>query len=246
MGRAVSTAEFADICMALEARGAENINLVTGSHAAPALAAGLLAARKRGLGIPALWNSSAYEGPETLELLRDLVDVYLPDLKTLDSGIARRYFRAANYPDAAAGAIRRMLDLRGTLRYNARGALESGVVIRHLLLPGHGSDTRAVIRWFARHARGRALLSLMTQYTPVRTGETGQTGEANADAPPGRYITRGEYEAVLGWLEEYDVEDGFLQEPLRDAAWLPDFERVNPFSSELSVPVWHWKRGFTG
>jgi putative pyruvate formate lyase activating enzyme len=127
----------------------------------------------------------------------------------------------------------------GTLRYNDRGVLASGVVIRHLVLPGQGPDTRAVIRWFAEHARGRALLSLMTQYTPVKTNCIGQT-----NAAPERSINQNEYDAVLGWLDEFGVEDGFLQEPVRDSSWLPDFERVNPFSSELSLPLWHWKTGF--
>jgi putative pyruvate formate lyase activating enzyme len=256
MGRPVSTGEFADICLALQGRGAENINLVTGSHAAPAVAAGLAAARTRGLIIPVLWNSSGYEGLPALELMKDLVDVYLPDLKTRDAALARRYFRAADYPARSAEAIRRMLDYRGTLQFNSRGVLTSGVVIRHLMLPGCGADTRAVIRWFAGHARGRALLSLMTQYTPVKPAPAdspANIGPVNIDpvnidlddsAPPVRYIGQGEYDAVLGWLDEFGVEDGFLQEPVQDSSWLPDFSRVNPFSSALSTPVWHWKTGF--
>jgi putative pyruvate formate lyase activating enzyme len=239
MGRPVSAGEFADLCLALQERGAENINLVTGSHAAPALASGLLAARSRGLSIPVLWNSSAYEGQAALEPLKDLVDVFLPDLKLLDPALAGRYFRAEDYPETALRAIGWMLDVCGTLRYDRRGVLVSGVVIRHLALPGHGEASREVIRWFARYARGRALLSLMTQYTPP-----GKSGPAPENLPPGRFLRRDEYDALLRWLEEFGVEDGFLQEPLQDDSWLPDFSRTNPFASELSVPVWHWKTGF--
>jgi putative pyruvate formate lyase activating enzyme len=237
MGRALSTEEFAALCLRLKARGAENINLVTGSHAAPALAEGLYAARESGLSIPLLWNSSAYESLNSLSILKDLIDVYLPDLKTLDPSLSQRFFQTADYPARAEAAILRMLDYCGELRFNGVGILQSGVIIRHLILPGCGNDTREVIRWFAQHARGRALLSLMTQYTPVRTG-------ASSEEAPSRYISEEEYAAVLSCLDEFAVEDGFLQEPVQDSAWLPDFERPNPFSSKLSLPVWHWKAGW--
>ncbi|MDR1411817.1 MAG: radical SAM protein, partial [Spirochaetaceae bacterium] len=122
MGRAVSAGEFAAICLALEKKGAGNINLVTGSHAVPALAEGIRAAREQGLSVPVLWNSSAYESPETLALLAGTVDVYLPDLKTLDREIARRFFRAPDYPEQAAAAILYMLESRGAPEYRPSAA----------------------------------------------------------------------------------------------------------------------------
>ncbi|GHU81389.1 radical SAM protein [Spirochaetia bacterium] len=239
LGRVVGEAEFAGIVLALQERGAENINLVTGSHAAPALAAGIRAARSRGLTLPVLWNSSAYEGPDTLALLKDTADVFLPDLKTLDSGISARYFKAPDYPETAEAAILRMLEMR-ELRFSGE-TLVSGVIVRHLVLPGEPESTREVLRWFARHARERALLSLMTQYTPVAPG-------------PERPLNEAEYRRVLDWLEEFGIEEGFFQELEEggDTGWFPDFNRENPFTSQLptgeglSTPVWHWKRGFTG
>jgi putative pyruvate formate lyase activating enzyme len=107
-------------------------------------------------------------------------------------------------------------------------------MVRHLVLPGFLDATREVLRWFAEHCRGRALLSVMTQYTPA--------GEAAAT--PARYVSAEEYEIVLGWLDEFGIEDGFCQEPVPGGEWLPDFSRPNPFSSELSQPVWHWREGF--
>jgi putative pyruvate formate lyase activating enzyme len=252
MGRAVSTGEFADLCLALAERGAENINLVTGSHAVPALVEGIRLARKRGLSVPVLWNSSAYESVEALSLLADTVDVYLPDLKTLDGEISRRFFLAPDYSERAAAAILRMLEIRGTLKYGPSVAAEnpgssaaasgevlvSGTIIRHLVLPGCLEATREVIRWFADHARGRALLSLMTQYTPIKGMKA--NGERS---PPGRFLNREEYRRVCGWLEDFGIEEGFCQELAHDSEWLPDFNRLNPFSSELSLPVWHWRKG---
>jgi putative pyruvate formate lyase activating enzyme len=229
IGRAVDSGEFAEICLALQEHGAENINIVTGSHAAPALALGIEAAKKKGLNIPILWNSSGYDGTETITILKDFVDMYLPDLKTLDSSVAARFFNAPDYPGHAAAAILKMMELK-----------RPGVMIRHLIIPGCLESTRQVLAWFAENCRGRALLSLMTQYTPVHGA-----GSNEIDAGiPGRYVSQDEYETVLSMLDEFGIDDGFCQELVTGADWLPDFTRKNPFSSELSVPVWHWQHGF--
>jgi len=247
LGHKVDANEFAEICLTLEDKGAENINIVTGSHAAPAISLGLQAARKQGLSIPVLWNSSGYDGPETLEILKGIVDVYLPDLKTLDREIATSFFNAPDYPEHAAKAILKMMEQRDLRFGHGRNAsseiMVSGVMIRHLLIPGYLENTRRVLKWFSENCtgrangRGKALLSLMTQYTPVQT-ERGE--KKNGMEIPGRYVSELEYEAVLAMLGEYEIDDGYCQELLIGSDWLPDFCRQNPFSSELSVPVWHY------
>jgi putative pyruvate formate lyase activating enzyme len=247
LGRVVDTGEFAAICLALRDRGAENINIVTGSHAAPAIAAGIRAVREQGLSLPVLWNTSGYEGAASLVLLKDVVDVYLPDLKTLDSRLAGCFFGAPDYPEHAASAILTMMERRELVyapgRSNERERiLRSGVMIRHLVLPGFLEATREVLRWFGEHCRGRALLSVMTQYTPVQ--REGFVGRGKGE--PSRQLSSGEYEMVLDWLGEFGIEDGFCQELTPGDEWLPDFSWANPFSSELSTPVWHWREGFTG
>jgi len=258
MGAVVDTELFARICLALQERGAENINIVTGSHAVPAIVEGIAAVRSLPAGrslsadgpegrlrIPVLWNSSGYELPETVEMLADTADVFLPDMKTLDPAIAVRYFNAPDYPEFAVAAIKKMIELR-PLRFEERtdgpaycgrpARMVSGVMVRHLVLPGHLEASRDVLRWFADECMaGRsALLSLMFQYTPLPSL---QGGEA-----PGRYITQAEYETVLGWLDEFGIEDGFCQELVPGNDWLPDFERANPFPPNMAVPVWHWKK----
>jgi putative pyruvate formate lyase activating enzyme len=164
-------------------------------------------------------------------------------MKTLDSALATRYFNAPDYPEAAAGAIEKMMRLR-SLQFEARdhgpARMVSGVMIRHLVLPGHLESTRTVLHWFAEHCAGRALLSLMFQYTPIAGTESALAKTANA---PERFVAREEYETVLDWLTKFGIEDGFCQELLFSDDWLPDFERANPFPSDLSVPVWHWKSG---
>lgn len=256
MGKVVSTDECAQICLELQKAGAENINIVTGSHAIPALVYSIERARELGLEIPVLWNSSSYESVHALKQAETMIDVYLPDLKTLDSDFSGRYFNAPDYPAAATAAITEMIkqkELRyGPCRAAVRAAqegkpidpdwplvLESGVIIRHLVLPNRLEDTRSVLAWFAEHAQGRALLSLMTQYTPIRSPKNRYAGEL-----PNRFVNDKEYDTLQEWLEEFDIEDGFYQELVPDDSWLPDFTRTNPFSSELSVPIWHWSKGF--
>ena len=218
LGREVSTGEFAAICLKLQNLGATNINIVTGSHAVPAIINGLEAAKTAGLCIPVLWNSSGYENIETLKLLSGIVDIWLPDLKTLNPQLSALFFNASDYPEAAQKAILWMLSL----------GKPDKIIIRHLILPGYLESSREVLRWFSRNAAGKAQLSLMSQYTPV------------SSAGPQRFLSKHEYNTVIGWLLEFGIEDGFCQEYVTESDWLPDFSRVNPFSSELSVPVWHY------
>jgi putative pyruvate formate lyase activating enzyme len=245
LGRVVTAAEFTEICRELERRGAANINIVTGSHAIPAIAEGLKTAQKAGVTLPVLWNSSAYETVETLALLdggrpeNRLVDIWLPDLKTQSRELARHYFAAPDYPETAAKAIRFMFD-KAPLEWEStpfESTLKRGVIIRHLVLPGALDSTRDTLRWFAENARGRALLSLMTQYTPPA-----KTAPHPVEIPE-RYLSERENAAALAMLDEFGIDDGFIQDLAQDDEWLPDFAREDPFSSTLSVPVWHWKTG---
>jgi len=225
LGKAICAEDFASICAALRDKGAANINIVTGSHAIPSIIEGITAARRAGVRLPVLWNSSAYESPKALELLRDHVEIYLPDLKTLDGGIAAKFFNAPDYPQVAAAAIIKMADM---------AQAREKVIVRHLILPGYLESTREVLRWFSQNVKNRAMLSIMTQYTPAG-GKT-----AALDDIPRRFLSREEYDTVIGYLEEFKIEDGFCQELVTGSDWLPDFNRPNPFSSELSVPVWHF------
>jgi putative pyruvate formate lyase activating enzyme len=232
LGRTVSPREFADICAALCERGAENINVVTGSHAVPGLIEGFIAMREAGVRLPILWNSSGYDSLEALELLKDYIDIYLPDLKTLDSGISVEFFNAPDYPKAASAAILKIIELMGKkFPENAR----EKIIIRHLILPGYLESTREVLHWFADNAKDHAMLSLMTQYTPIPDRKR---------QIPQRYLSEEEYKTVIKWLEDFKIEDGFCQELVTGSDWLPDFKRANPFSSELSAPVWHYQPNF--
>ena len=245
VGRGISGKEFTEICLELQQRGAENINLVSATPFIPSIDEGLQQARREGLHIPVVWNSSGYETTEQVERLADFVDIFLPDLKLLDSDLAGRLFGAGDYPERAQSAVRRMADLRPAVYADGQagepGKLVSGTIVRHLVLPGLLEQTKLFLEWFARELEGRAVLSLMLQfYVPAWVSGW----RRGVEALENRSLHPREYERILEWLDEYGIEDGFIQEYSPDEGaeehWWPDFRRPNPFPEEYSKPVWTW------
>jgi putative pyruvate formate lyase activating enzyme len=236
MGRELSGAELQRLMLRLQERGAANINLVTASHFTPSIVESVAGARTQGLWIPVVWNSSGYENVSTIDMLRKTVDVYLPDCKTLDPEVSRRLMGAADYPAVARAALLKMVEDKPLIIEEEQ--FHQGVIIRHLVLPGLPAQSREVLEWFAEHGKGRALLSLMFQFTPLRSG-----AERNPDHLR-RTVNRREYEQVLSWLGELGIEDGYVQDPAGNDDWLPDFTRLNPFPAGQAVPVWHFETGY--
>jgi putative pyruvate formate lyase activating enzyme len=187
------------------------------------------------------WNSSAYETTDALSLLDGLVDIWLPDLKTLNSQTAASLFAAKNYPDIAKESIRYMLK-KSPLALTADGKMTRGVIVRHLFLPGMLEDTICVLDWLKKNADGKAVISLMSQYTPIPFAENEARSRQKAlSAFDNRLVSREEFEDLQDLLELYQFEHVFYQELTQDTEWLPDFERTQPFSAQLAKPVWHWK-----
>jgi putative pyruvate formate lyase activating enzyme len=228
-GAALSEEALAGIFLRLQREGAENVNIVTGTQFAPSILDSLRLARARGLSIPMVWNCSGYETLDTVTMLAGEVSFFLPDLKTLDPELARRYFNASDYPERAKTALLAMAEAR-PLRWSGESPT-SGVIVRHLVLPGHLEQTRQALSWFASSLSGKVLLSLMFQYTPI----PGQ----GLPPPLDRMASEEEHRQALAMLDELGIENGFFQEPVPDAGWLPDFAKAEPFSSSLSRMVWH-------
>lgn len=253
-GRTVSRTEFVEMCRRLQDAGAENINLVTPSHLIPRLQDYLKAARDNGITLPFCWNSSAYESVESLELLKGLVDIWLPDLKTLNSRASGSLFAAKNYPEAAEAAIQWMMDaspLKITeVKKNGetKEKIQSGVIIRHLYMPGKFEDTAEVLGWLKEKADGKAIISLMSQYTPVPFDQKDEDYSKRKEALSNlenRLVNKTEDEDLRDLIEAYDFEYLFYQDLSSDTDWLPDFTRIQPFSNKLAKPFWHYSRGFT-
>lgn len=212
-GKEITTHRLREIFQELIAQGAHNINLVTPTHFLPQI----LPALEPKLSVPVVYNCGGYEKVETLRLLDGKVDIYLPDLKYAESGLASFLSGAPDYFPIAARAIDEMLRQVGYPQYDSEGMLKKGVIIRHLVLPGQVQNSLKVLDYVAEHfPKGSVLLSLMAQYVP--SGSVAQT------PPYNRTVTQEEYEAVADYLYMLGLEDGFLQEPAAATdAYLPDF-----------------------
>ena len=210
-GKPVSVERLREIFWELIGQGAHNINLVSPTPFAPAIREALA----EPLPVPVVWNTGGYERVETLRSLEGKVQVWLPDLKYVGSGLSQDLSGAADYFDAASAAIEEMVRQTGDYVLEA-GLLKRGVLIRHLMLPGQLENTKAVLDWVAETFRpGQVLLSLMAQYTP----------QPGAEGLLSRRVTGAEYRAALRYMENLGITDGYCQDAASARAeYTPDFD----------------------
>ena len=209
VGTPMDSAQLRQVFEDLIAKGAENIDLVTPTHYLPTI----LPALSPNLPVPVVYNCGGYERIETLRQLEGKVDIYLPDLKYADAGLAKALSGAADYFPVATAAIREMVRQTGPIQWEGE-KITRGTIIRHLILPGCVDNSLKVLDWIGENfAPGEVLVSLMRQYTPM----------GGLPAPFDRRITDEEYDAVLSWMYLNDL-DGFTQEAeAADAVFIPDF-----------------------
>lgn len=193
----------------LIAQGAENIDLVTPTQFLPTL----LPALEAPLGVPVIYNCGGYEKAETIRSLAGKIDIYLPDLKYADNALAKELSGISDYFEVATAAIKEMVRQVGSVQWQGDKVVR-GVIIRHLILPGHVDNSLKVLDWIGDNfAPGQVLVSLMRQYTPM----------GGLPAPMDRLITDEEYDSVLSWMYLNDLE-GFTQESeSADSAYIPVF-----------------------
>ena len=203
-GRAVSVERLGEIFLELKEKGAANINLVTGAHYVPQIIEALDMARRKGLDIPVVYNSSGYEKVETVKMLEGYVEVYLPDYKYAESNLAEKYSRAEDYPETAAAAIAEMVRQTGPAVFDEEGYMRRGTIVRNLILPGHTRNSIKVLEYLHRTYGNQIYISIMNQYTPVF--EQKEFKELN------RRVTQREYEKVLNAALELGIENGFFQD----------------------------------
>ena len=209
VGKAMDSCGLRLLMEGLIARGAENIDLVTPTHYLPTI----LPALEPKLPVPVVYNCGGYERPETIRALAGKVDIYLPDLKYAEPSLAAALSGAGDYFEVATAAIREMVAQVGPPEWDGE-KLKSGVIVRHLILPGHVENSLKVLDWLGEtFAPGEILVSLMRQYTPM----------PGLSAPLDRTVTEDEYQAVLSWMMLNDLE-GFTQEAeAADVGFIPDF-----------------------
>jgi len=201
-GKTQTVPELRDTLLRLRDRGVHNINLVTPTHFSRAIAEALDGLE---LGIPVVWNSSGYDSVDTLKRLEGLVQVYMPDLKYWKSDPARRYSAAADYPEVARAAIREMFRQRGAYVLDGEGMLQSGVLVRHLILPGQDLAAMDVMDFIQEEfPAGSVLFSLMSQYTPMPGLELFPELQSPVDAETNARL--------LSYLERHGPDAGYWQD----------------------------------
>jgi putative pyruvate formate lyase activating enzyme len=205
-GNKVTLLELAKIMLELQKRRCHNINLVTPTHFVPQILKGLQLAIKMGLYIPIVYNTSGYESVGTLKLLDGVVDIYLPDARYADNKIAKKYSAAPNYFEVMKKALKEMYRQVGELIINKSGVAHSGLIVRHLVLPGGLSGTRKIMRFIAREISPHTYISLMAQYFPAY--QAGQFPSLS------RKINREEYREALQAFKEEGLEDGWFQKDI--------------------------------
>ena len=221
LGEPFTVDHLVETMLALQSRGAHNINLVTPTPHRDILVPALRAAKENGLSIPVLYNTNAYETVETIRAYEGLVDLYLPDLKYHDDRLARKFSKVTGYFPIALEAIREMVRQTGFMQTDNSGMALRGVRIRHLVLPGCVFDTRAVLDAVAEAFGTDIPLSLMSQYTPM---------PACKEPPLSRRLTKREYESAV----EHCISLGFQN------VYIQGFESVGtnytpPFSDHVTL-----------
>jgi len=165
-GEEVGPDSLAGMMLELQERGCHNINLVTPSHVVPQILEALLTAAGQGLRLPLVYNSGGYDSDFELRLLDGVIDIYMPDLKFMESQAARRYLKAADYPDVAKSALKEMHRQVGALEFDADGLARRGVLVRHLVMPGRLADAQAAMTFLAKEVSPDTYVNLLAQYRP--------------------------------------------------------------------------------
>ena len=223
----VTHERLADIMLELQARGCHNINFVSPTHFAPQMARALLIAAERGLRLPLVYNTNAYDSVEVLRLLDGVVDIYLPDLKYADSAAGYTYSKVRDYALHSRRALREMFRQTGSaLHFDEQGLLRRGLVVRLLVLPNDLAGVRESLEWMSETLSPRVTVSLMAQYYPTNVAGTDPRYRLLS-----RRISETEWTRAVAALEEMGMDEGWMQE--FDGAshyYRPDFEdRATPF-----------------
>ncbi len=205
-----SPAELADMMLDLAGAGCHNVNIVSGTQFLPSVLRALVLAVGRGLRVPLVWNTAGYEFPAALELLDGVVDVYLADLRYTSADAAGRLSDAPDYVEVNRAALLTMRRQVGALVTDDVGIAVSGLIVRHLVLPGNASGTREALGFIASELGRETAVSLMAQYYPAH--------RAREHAELGRRINRGEWARALSSLESAGLETGWVQEYPLDVA----------------------------
>lgn len=211
-----------DAIVAILSQGIKAVGFVSPSHVVPQVTALIRGLNKRGLKPITVYNSNSYDKKETLRALEGIIDVYLPDYKYVSAGLSNEFSDACDYPEVAFRAIKEMYYQKGSaLTTDEKGRAESGMLIRHLVLPCHAEESQKVLRTIAEEISTGVHLSLMSQYTP--------TPLVRNHTNLGRALYKDEYEDVVNEMGKLGFRNGWVQDIESNRNYCPDFSRENPF-----------------
>ena len=215
-GNEMTINELAEKMVDLQEQGANNINLVTGFAYVPQIIEAIKLARKYGLKIPIVYNTSGYECIETIKMLEGYVDIYLPDFKYYYDNLGENLSNVKDYFEVAKEAIKEMCRQIDKNEYDEEGIMQKGIIIRHLVLPNHIQNSKQVLKWIKKNVREDVLISIMAQYFP--TYKASQTEDIN------RKLTLEEFEEIENFVYNLDLKNGFIQYlEENEEQYVPDF-----------------------
>ena len=219
-GYEITIEELAKIFIEQQKNGAHNINLVTPTMYVVQIIEALKIAKKDGLNIPIIYNTSSYENVETIKMLKGYIDVYLPDLKYYSNDLCKKYSKVNNYFENATKAIQERYTQVGKPIFNENGMIIKGVIIRHLILPNYIQNTKNILKWIKENMPEDVYISIMTQYFPAY--------KAIEDDKINRKINRKEYKCVENYLYLLDLKNGYMQDFIEndnEEKYVPNFKK---------------------
>ncbi len=215
VGEYITIERLSDIMLELQEMQAENVNLVTPTHYIPLIKNSIVLAKEKGLKIPIVYNTSGYESVESLKTLEGLIDIYLPDFKYYDNSLGK-YSSVADYFNITSLALKEMYRQVGKPRYNKKGMLKKGVIVRHLVLPNNYQDSKKIINYLYQEYKDNIILSIMNQYTITKITKY---PELNQKVDPK------EYDNLIDYAYNLGIRNCFTQEEeSQSESFIPKFK----------------------
>lgn len=215
VGEYITIERLSDIMLELQEMQAENVNLVTPTHYIPLIKNSIVLAKEKGLKIPIVYNTSGYESVESLKTLEGLIDIYLPDFKYYDNSLGK-YSSVADYFNITSLALKEMYRQVGKPKYNKKGILKKGVIVRHLVLPNNYQDSKKIINYLYQEYKDNIILSIMNQYTITKITKY---PELNQKVDPK------EYDNLIDYAYNLGIRNCFTQEEeSQSESFIPKFK----------------------
>lgn len=205
-GKLIDHHQLASIMVELQTGGCHNINFVTPSHVIPQILAALPEAVENGLTIPLVYNSSGYDSVDSLQLLENVIDIYMPDFKFWDKKSAQRYADASDYPETARKAVTEMHRQVGDLEIDGNGLATRGMLFRHLVMPQGLAETKDILTFISHEISEKSYVNVMDQYHPCGTANEIQPLDRTLTSEEYRLAVQAAYDAGLSRLDRPDLK----------------------------------------